>query len=413
MLADARAFNAQRALLRDARSPRRTVRVWLGSLPACRRPPPSSASPRAAGLGVGLGWGHAPAELPRRPLPDPPHVHGQRVVESRRRDQLPPQEVRGGSSLPLGSSTHCSRTHSNGSVSARSGSLSCELGLNPSDRQSVCDRRSVYRSRREIRGRLIAEPPRRHPSCTRSDCRPHRWTVFPRTTEGKNAFSQQRHVPSPQVRRRGGGRRPCAGQSRAGCGTGDSLTPAAPIPPPQFRPGNTGDAFLLDKKGAFSTFAVPGDVIETMFSDLNNRGDTIGGYVRSDRTGQGFLLDDGVLTPIAPPGALATLPLHINAKGQIVGIYSDVSETYPIVVPLHGFLLSDGVYTTIDVPGSSSTVAFGINNRGQIVGASSMPMVAPWLSAGRRRLHHHRYRRLHGNHRHWDQRQGADCGRLH
>ena len=32
MLADARAFNAQRALLRDARSPRRTVRVWLGSV---------------------------------------------------------------------------------------------------------------------------------------------------------------------------------------------------------------------------------------------------------------------------------------------------------------------------------------------------------------------------------------------
>jgi probable HAF family extracellular repeat protein len=146
-------------------------------------------------------------------------------------------------------------------------------------------------------------------------------------------------------------------------------TSAAPIPPPQFRPGNTGDAFLLDKKGAFSTFAAPGDVIETIFSDLNNRGDIIGAYVRSDLTGQGFLLDDGVLTPIDPPGALATFPLHINAKGQIVGIYSDVNETYPIVAPQRGFLLSDGAYTTIDVPGSSSTVAFGINNRGQIVGA--------------------------------------------
>jgi probable HAF family extracellular repeat protein len=148
-------------------------------------------------------------------------------------------------------------------------------------------------------------------------------------------------------------------------------TPAAHLPPRQFQPGNRGDAFLLDKKGAFSTFAVPGDVIETQFNDLNNRGDIIGGYVRSDRTGQGFLLDDGVLTPIAPPGALATLPLHINAKGQIVGLYSDVSETYPIVLPFHGFLLSDGVYTTIDVPGSSSTAAFGINNRGQIVGVFS------------------------------------------
>jgi probable HAF family extracellular repeat protein len=146
-------------------------------------------------------------------------------------------------------------------------------------------------------------------------------------------------------------------------------TPAAPIPPPQFRPGNTGDAFLLDKKGRLSTFAGPGDVVETIFSDLNNRGDIIGGYVRSDLTGQAFLLDDGVLTTIDPPGALATVPLHMNAKGQIVGIYSDVSETYPIVLPFHGFLLSDGVYTPIDAPGSSSTAAFGINSRGQIVGA--------------------------------------------
>src|SRR5262245_2300312 len=165
-------------------------------------------------------------------------------------------------------------------------------------------------------------------------------------------------------------------------------TPAAPQPPRQFLSGNRGDAFVLDKKGAFSTFAVRGDVMETSFSDLNNRGDIIGVFFRSDGTGQGFLLerrdretdegpdeggkhallDPGVLTPIAPPDALATGPLHINAKGEIVGIYSDVSETYPIVVPVHGFLLSNGVYTTIDVPGSSSTLAFGINDRSQIVG---------------------------------------------
>ena len=32
MLAEARAFSAQRALLRDARPPRRKARVWLGSV---------------------------------------------------------------------------------------------------------------------------------------------------------------------------------------------------------------------------------------------------------------------------------------------------------------------------------------------------------------------------------------------
>jgi probable HAF family extracellular repeat protein len=146
-------------------------------------------------------------------------------------------------------------------------------------------------------------------------------------------------------------------------------TPAAPAPPPQVRPGNTGDAFLLDKKGTFNMFAVPGDVVETVLSDLNNRGQFVGGYVLSDQTGQGFLMEDGVLSPIDVPGALATFPLHINAKGQIVGIYSEVSETSPLILPLRGFLLSDGVYTTIDAPGASSTLAFGINNRGKIVGS--------------------------------------------
>jgi probable HAF family extracellular repeat protein len=145
-------------------------------------------------------------------------------------------------------------------------------------------------------------------------------------------------------------------------------TPAAPAPPPQVRPTNTGDAFLLDKKGAFNMFAVPGDVRETVLSDLNNRGQFVGGYVLSDLTAYGFLMEDGVLTLIDAPGALATFPLHINAKGQIVGSYSEVSETAPLVVPLRGFLLSDGVYTTIDVPGASSTLAFGINDRSQIVG---------------------------------------------
>jgi probable HAF family extracellular repeat protein len=145
-------------------------------------------------------------------------------------------------------------------------------------------------------------------------------------------------------------------------------TAAVTIPGPRVRPPNTGDAFLLDKKGEFTTFAVPGDVIETQLNDLNNRGQFVGGYVLSDLTAQGFLMEDGVLTLIDPPGALATLPLRINAKGQIVGIYSDVSETVPVTFPLRGFLLSDGVYTTIDVPDASSTAAFGINNRGQIVG---------------------------------------------
>src|ERR1700674_5093962 len=54
----------------------------------------------------------------------------------------------------------------------------------------------------------------------------------------------------------------------------------------------------------------------------------------------------------------------INARGEIVGAYSDGQVN-------HGFLLSKGRFSTIDYPGSLNTIATGIGSDGDIVGVGS------------------------------------------
>jgi uncharacterized membrane protein len=81
--------------------------------------------------------------------------------------------------------------------------------------------------------------------------------------------------------------------------------------------------------------------------DINNRGQIIGGYVDAGGMRQSFLLDDGVFTTFAVPGASRTAAFDIDDRGRIVGFFVDA------VGPGHGFLLDKGAFTTIDVPGDS------------------------------------------------------------
>src|SRR5579862_7975978 len=64
------------------------------------------------------------------------------------------------------------------------------------------------------------------------------------------------------------------------------------------------------------------------------------------------------------PGVAATSASGINAAGQIVGVFWDVSGK------THGYLrIAESTFTTIDPPGSTVTLATGINAAGQIVGS--------------------------------------------
>ena len=76
---------------------------------------------------------------------------------------------------------------------------------------------------------------------------------------------------------------------------------------------------------------------------------------------EGYLIEDGVFTPLLVPGSLSTAAWDMNTGGEIVGVYRNATG-------FHGFVLGEDGYASIDVPGATATRAFGINSRGDVVG---------------------------------------------
>jgi uncharacterized membrane protein len=127
--------------------------------------------------------------------------------------------------------------------------------------------------------------------------------------------------------------------------------------------------FVRDRKGRFAVIDDPpgtsGDGLTYETVDINNRGEIAGFHNDDDGlTTSGFLrTKTGRFVDINVPGAVATGPLKVNDRRQVVGVYADPGGG------AHGFLWDRGEFETIDVPGATATVAIGINNRGQIVGS--------------------------------------------
>jgi uncharacterized membrane protein len=97
-------------------------------------------------------------------------------------------------------------------------------------------------------------------------------------------------------------------------------------------------------------------------SGINARGDIVGGYSDSGGVTHGFLSRQGVFSNIDFPNASFTAARAINARGDIVGrILGPTGDE-------HGFLLRDETFSQIDFPGASGTTARGINNAGDITG---------------------------------------------
>ena len=78
---------------------------------------------------------------------------------------------------------------------------------------------------------------------------------------------------------------------------------------------------------------------------------------------EGYVIDDGVFTPLLVPGSDLTAAWDVNPAGEVVGVFRDATG-----LQLHGFLRTADEYVSIDVPGATATRAFGINARGEIVG---------------------------------------------
>jgi uncharacterized membrane protein len=124
--------------------------------------------------------------------------------------------------------------------------------------------------------------------------------------------------------------------------------------------------FLLSN-GEFTSVDFPG-ALHTHAWKINPRGQMLGVYVGTDRKFHLYLLNDGEFTSIDIPGAIeAVVDIGgLNPRGDIVGGYCPVEPC--TVQNRRGFLLSGGEFTSIEFPGATRTIPLGINARGEMVG---------------------------------------------
>ena len=109
----------------------------------------------------------------------------------------------------------------------------------------------------------------------------------------------------------------------------------------------------------------------TSGSGINARGDIVGSFTDKANVTRGFLLSDGTFTTIEFPGAVATQARGINSRGDIVGTHQGPNLLTPgSGGDIHGFVLpaGDSVPEPIDYPGHMNTIAQRITANGQIVG---------------------------------------------
>ena len=116
----------------------------------------------------------------------------------------------------------------------------------------------------------------------------------------------------------------------------------------------------------FISFDVPGST-GTVPLDINASGDIVGAYASAGLQ-HGFMRTaDGTFTTIDYPGAPFTMIAGINSEGAIAGWYAMDAAPGPLT-ERHGFLLRDGVFTPVDPPGSKFTNPLGVNPEGDVVG---------------------------------------------
>ena len=126
---------------------------------------------------------------------------------------------------------------------------------------------------------------------------------------------------------------------------------------------------FLWQNGVFTIIDVPGGNETNAFKPSEN-GAIVGAF--GDNGSEPlFLLENGQFTTMALPNGKPVTQDDggINAQGDIVGTYCDGAPPC-LIGPTdnHGFLLDGQNFTTIDVSGATATALTAINARGDVVG---------------------------------------------
>src|SRR5262245_23223663 len=134
------------------------------------------------------------------------------------------------------------------------------------------------------------------------------------------------------------------------------------------------EGFIRYAGGGFIYYKIP-NASNTVFSDRNNKGISIGGYFTSgSQLQKGFVLNKSrssftsIVHPKSLSGSLGTGIARINKWNTIVGSYWDAQNV------VHGFKrLSNGSFVTLNFPRArgQGTSLSGLNDNGMIVGGSS------------------------------------------
>jgi uncharacterized membrane protein len=136
-----------------------------------------------------------------------------------------------------------------------------------------------------------------------------------------------------------------------------------------------GGGFLFDD-GEYRTFT-RADAVAGSPTDINNRGDIIGGYSDTAGVQHGFRVDErGCFSLVEYPGGPRSLneAIGVNDRRQVAGTWGEYGDERTNA-EAHGYV-RDKVrgkdrFRSIDVPGALVTSAFKNNNRGQVVGSYS------------------------------------------
>lgn len=131
----------------------------------------------------------------------------------------------------------------------------------------------------------------------------------------------------------------------------------------------SGQHGFVRVSGGFQTIDAPGAASTTVRA-LNDVGDLAGFFLDTSGISHGYTTRDGTIFSIIDhpdPAAVSTLVGGINNHGVLIGVWL-ASTGSPESQPAHGFILDDGVYTSFDLTGAVSTIPLAINDRGQIAG---------------------------------------------
>jgi probable HAF family extracellular repeat protein len=151
-----------------------------------------------------------------------------------------------------------------------------------------------------------------------------------------------------------------------GCGVDNIQAPSPSARPPLLARGESRAERAFD----FTTIDVPGAVF-TSASGINARGDIVGSYTDGTGRAHGFLLRDGEFTTIDFRDAAGTVvagtgAAGIGPSGEIVGTYSVVGES---AVSAHGYrLTTQGEFVAVNYPGHINTTLQRILPDGTILG---------------------------------------------